>query len=61
MVAGTTEKASTQDDAKKTAQRKAGQRVKHNWDCSLIENEEEQEEEDWQKENQMGRQWDEEE
>ena len=31
-----------------------------NWDCWQIENEEEEEEDDWHKENQMGRQWDEE-
>ena len=30
-----------------------------NWDCWQIENEEEEEEDDWHKENQMGRQWDE--
>ena len=54
------EKTSAQDDAKATAQRTAGQRVKQNWDCSQIENEEE-EEDDWQNEHQMGRQWDEDE
>ena len=35
--------------------RTVGQSVKQNWDCSQIENEEEDEEEDWQKE--MGMQW----
>ena len=44
------EKASAQEDAKATAQRKAGQSVKQHWDCSQIENEEEEEEEGWQKE-----------
>ena len=43
-VAGIEEKASTQDGAKETAQRTAGERVKqNNWDCSQIENEEEEE------------------
>ena len=31
--------------------------VKESWCCSQIENEEEEEEEVWQKENQMGTQW----
>ena len=55
-LAGIKEKASAHDDAKATAQRTAGQRVKQNCDCSQIE-----EEDDWNKENQMGRHWDEEE
>ena len=38
-----------------------GRMVKQNWDCSRIENEQEEEEDDWQKENQMGMQWDEDE
>ena len=33
------------------------QSVKQNWDCSQIENDEEEEEEDWPKENQMEVQW----
>ena len=42
-VAGIEEKASTQDGAKETAQRTAGERVKQkNLDCSQIENEEEE-------------------
>ena len=60
MVAGIKEKASAHDDAKSTAQRTVGQRVKQNWDCSQIGNEEEEEEKDWQEENQMAAQWDEE-
>ena len=51
-------KASTHDD-KPTAQRTVGQSVKQNCDCSQIENEKKEEEDDWRKENQMGRQWDE--
>ena len=54
MVAGIKEKASAHEDAKSTAHGTAGQSVKQNWDCSQIENEEE---EDWQKENQMEVQW----
>ena len=46
-------KACAQDDAKETAQRTAGQRVKQKRDCSQIENAEEEEEDDWQKESQM--------
>ena len=56
VVAGIKKKASAQDDAKATAQRTAGQRVKQNWHCSQIENEEEEEEEE-----RMGRQWEEDE
>ena len=58
VVAGIKEMASTQDDAKETAQKTAGQSVKQNWDYLQIENEEEEEEDDWQKENQMKMQWD---
>ena len=53
VVAGIKEKASAHDDAKATAQRAAGQSVEQNWDCSQIEKEEEQEEDDWRKENLM--------
>ena len=52
VVAGIKDKASAHDDAKATAQKTAGQRVKQNWECPEIGNEEE---DDWQKENQMGR------
>ena len=38
-----------------------GKSVKQSWDCLQIENEEEDEEEDWQKEDQMEVQWAEEE
>ena len=45
------------EDAKSTAQSTVGQSVKQSWDCSQIENEEEEGEEDWQKEDQMEVQW----
>ena len=60
MVACIKEKASAHEVAKSTAQRAVGRSVKHNWDCSQIENEEEEEGEDWQKEDQIRAQWDEE-
>ena len=60
VVAGIKEEASVQDDAKWTAQRIVGQRVKQIRDCSQIENEEEEEEKGWQEEDQMAVQWDEE-
>ena len=56
VVAGIKE-ASAQEDAK-SAQRTDGQRVKRKWDCSQIENEEE--EESWQEWDHMASQWDEE-
>ena len=56
VVPGIKEKASAHEDVKSTAQRTAGQSVKQSWDCSQIENEEE-EENDWHKENQMEVQW----
>ena len=59
VVAGIKERASALDDAKATAQRTAGQRVKQNWDSSQIENEEE--EESWREGDQMAAEWDEEE
>ena len=51
-------KASAHEDVKPTAQRTVGQSVKQNWDCSQIENEEEEEDEDWLKEHPMEMQWD---
>ena len=45
------------DDVKSTAQRTVGQSVKQSWDCSQIENAEEDEEEDWQEEDEMEVQW----
>ena len=48
MVAGIKEKAGVHEDAKSTAHRTVGQSVKQSWDCSKIENEEEEEEENWQ-------------
>ena len=57
MVAGIKEEASLHEDTKSTAQRTVGQNVKQSWDCSQIENEEEEEEEVWQRENQMELQW----
>ena len=41
VVASIKEEASAQEDAKSTAQRTVGQRVKKNWDCSQIEHDEE--------------------
>ena len=57
VVAGIKEKASVHEDVKSTAQSTVGQSVKKSWDCSHIENEEEEEEEFWQKESQMETQW----
>ena len=48
-VAAGIKKASTHEDDKPTAQRTVGQGVKQNWDCSQVENLEEEEDEDWQK------------
>ena len=48
-VAGIQKKASALVDAKPTAQRRGGQSVKQTWDCSQIENEEDEDDEDWQK------------
>ena len=59
VVAGIKERASALDDAKATAQRTAGQRVKQTCHCSQIENEEE--EESWREGDQMAAEWDEEE
>ena len=53
VVAGIKEKAGVREDAKSTAQRTVGQSVKQSWDCSHIENEEEEEEDNWQQEDQM--------
>ena len=53
VVADIKEEASAQEDAKSTAQRTVGQRVKPNCDCSQVEHEEEDDEEFWQMENQM--------
>ena len=44
--AGIKEKAGMHEGAKSGAQRTVGQSVKQGWDCSKIENEEEEEEED---------------
>ena len=41
----------------KRARRCRVQSLQQNWDCSPIENEEEEEEENWQKEDQMEVQW----
>ena len=59
VVAGIKERASALDEAKATAQRTAGQRVKQHWDSSQIETEEE--EESWREGDQMAAEWDEEE
>ena len=55
MVWGIKKKARAQVDAKQTAQRTVWQSVKQNWDCSQVENEEE--DEDWQEGDQMEMQW----
>ena len=57
VVAGIKEMASAQENAKSTAQRTVGQSAKRNWSCSQIEIRDDEEEEDWQKENQMEVQW----
>ena len=57
MVAGIEKKARAQIDAKPTAPRIVRHRVKQNWDCSQIENGEEEEDEDWQKCEQMEMHW----
>ena len=61
VVAGIKEKAMLHLDAKSTAQRTIEQSVRYSWDCSQIENEEEEDVDDWQKENQMEVLWDEDE
>ena len=53
VVAGIKKKTRTHEDAKPIVHRTVGQRIKQNWDCSQIKNEEEEEDED--------RQWDEDE
>ena len=57
VVAGIEEKACGHEDAKSTAQKTVGQSVMQCWDCPQIENGEEEEEEVWQKENQMELRW----
>ena len=61
VVTGIKEKTSAHDDAKAMAHRTVGQSVNQNWDCSQIENEEEEEDGNWRMENQMDVQWDEDE
>ena len=56
VVAGIKEKASALDSAKEAAQRSAGQSVMRSWDCSHIENEEE--DVSWRERDQMAAQWD---
>ena len=56
MVAGIKEKAGVHEDAIPTAQRTVGQSVKQSGDSQIV-NEEEEEEENWQKEDQMEVQW----
>ena len=53
VVAGIKEEASAREDAKSTSQKTVGQRFKQNWECSQIENEEEEEEKGWLEEDQM--------
>ena len=58
VVAGIQEKVSLDDGVKNNVKRAGGQRFMRSWDCSQIENEEE--EESWQERDQMAAQWDEE-
>ena len=58
VVAGIKEKVSVHDGIKEAAQRPTGQSSMRCWDCSQIENEEE--EESWREGDQMAAQWDEE-
>ena len=53
MVTGIKEKVSAHEYDKATAQRTARQSVEQNWDCSQIEHEEEEQEDDWRKENHL--------
>ena len=58
VVAGIKEKVSVHDGIKEAVQRPAKRSFMRSWDCSHIENEEE--EEGWREEDQMAAQWDEE-
>ena len=58
VVADIKEKASALDGVKEAAQRSVGQSIMRSWDCSQIENEEE--EESWREGVHMAAQWDEE-
>ena len=49
VVTGIKEKASAHEYDKATARRTAWQSVEQNWDCSQIEHEEEEQEDDWWK------------
>ena len=57
VVTGVKERTSAHEDAKTTARRTAGPSPVRSWDCSQNDNEEKEEEELWQKENQMEVQW----
>ena len=57
VIVGIKKKARAQVDAKQTTHRTFGQSVKQNWDCSQVENEEEEEDEDWQEGDQMEMHW----
>ena len=59
VVDGIKEKVILHLDAMSTARRAVGQSVMHSWDCSQIENEEEEEVENWQKENKLEVIWEE--
>ena len=56
VVAGIKEKVGVHNGDKEAVQRLAGQSVMRSWDCSQIENEEE--EESWREGDQMAAQWD---
>ena len=47
VVAGIKEKPCAHNGVMAIARKAAGQSVKQNWDCSQIENEEDEEENDW--------------
>ena len=57
VVADIEQEARAQVDVKPTAQRTVWQSVRKSWDCSHIDNEKEDEEEDWQKEELVEVQW----
>ena len=58
VVAGITEKVSVHDGGKDDVKRPVEQSFMRSWDCSQIENEEEQE--SWRERDRMAAQWDEE-
>ena len=55
MIEGIKEEARAQDEAEEAAKRSAGRSDMRSWDCSQIE--EEEEEVSWREEDQMAAQW----